>query len=43
MLCIVAMIYETMQYVFKMDVVDLGPLNLTEAIMETDAGMQACH
>ncbi len=37
------MIYETMQHVFKMDVVDLGPLNLTEAIMETDEGMQACH
>ena len=37
------MIYETMQHVFKMDVVDLGPLNLTDAIMETDEGMKACH
>jgi len=37
------MIYETMQHVFKMDVVDLGPLNLTEAVMETDEGMKACH
>ena len=37
------MIYETMQHVFKMDVVDLGPLNLTEATMETDEGMKACH
>ena len=37
------MIYETMQYVFKMDALDLGPLNLTEAIMETDDGMKACH
>ena len=32
------MIFETMQHVFKMDVVDLGPLNLTEGIMETDEG-----
>ncbi|RLB97878.1 MAG: nitric oxide synthase [Deltaproteobacteria bacterium] len=37
------MVFETMQHVYKMDVVDLGPLNLTEALMETDAGMQACH
>ena len=37
------MIYETMQYVFKMDALDLGPLNLTEAMMETDDGMKACH
>jgi len=37
------MIYETMQHVFKMDVIDLGPLNLTEAIMETDEGTKACQ
>ena len=37
------MIFDTMQYVFKMDVLDLGPLNLTEEIMETDEGMKACH
>ena len=37
------MVFETMQHVFKMDVLDLGPLNLTEAIMETDEGMKACH
>jgi len=37
------MIFETMQHVFKMDVVDLGPLNLTEALMETDEGMRACQ
>ncbi|MCK5162124.1 MAG: flavodoxin domain-containing protein [Desulfobacula sp.] len=37
------MIFETMQHVFKMDVIDLGPLNLTDAIMETDEGMKACH
>ena len=37
------MIFETMQHVFKMDVIDLGPLNLTEALMKTDEGMRACH
>jgi flavodoxin I len=37
------MIYETMQHVFKMDVVDLGPLNLTESMMQTDEGLKACH
>jgi flavodoxin len=35
------MIYDTMQYVFKMDVVDLGPLSLKEAIVETDEGLRA--
>lgn len=37
------MIFETMQYVFKMDTSDLGPLNLTESIMKTDEGLKACH
>lgn len=37
------MIFETMQHVFKMDVIDLGPLNLTEAMMETDEGLKACQ
>ncbi len=37
------MIFETMQHVFKMDVLDLGPLNLTEALMQTDEGKKACH
>ena len=37
------MVFETMQHVFKMDMVDLGPLNLTEAMMETDEGMRACQ
>jgi hypothetical protein len=35
------MIYDTMQYVFKMDVVDLGPLSLKEAVVETDEGLHA--
>jgi len=37
------MIYDTMQYVFKMDTTDLGPLNLTEGLMETDEGLKACQ
>jgi flavodoxin len=37
------MVFDTMQYVFKMDVLNLGPLSLTEAVMETDEGMKACH
>lgn len=37
------MIFDTMLYVFKMDMVDLGPLNLTEGVMKTDEGMKACH
>ncbi|MDD9300947.1 MAG: flavodoxin domain-containing protein [Desulfobacter sp.] len=37
------MIYETMQHVFKMDVTELGPLNLTEDMMKTDEGAKACQ
>lgn len=37
------MIYDTMQHVFKMDTTDLGPLNLTENMMETDEGARACQ
>lgn len=37
------MIYDTMQYVFKMDVTELGALNLTEDMMETDEGIKACQ
>jgi flavorubredoxin len=37
------MIFDTMQHVFKMDMVTLGPLNLTEAMMETDEGSKACQ
>jgi flavorubredoxin len=37
------MIYETMQHVFKMDVTELGPLNLTEGMMKTDEGLKACQ
>ena len=37
------MIFDTMQYVCKMDMVDLGPLNLTETVVKTDDGMHACQ
>ena len=37
------MLYDTMQYVFKMDTVDLGALNLKEAAVETTEGMHACQ
>ena len=37
------MIFDTMQYVFKMDMVDLGPLSLKEAVIDTDDGLRACQ
>lgn len=37
------MIYDTMMHVFKMDVTDLGPLNLTEIVVQSDEGMKACQ
>ena len=37
------MIYDTMQHVFKMDVTELGALNLTESMMETDEGSKSCQ
>jgi flavodoxin len=37
------MIFDTMEYVFKMDVVDLGSFNLLEHLVETRDGMKACH
>ena len=37
------MVFDTMQYVFKMDVTDLGPLSVTEAVMENDEGAKACQ
>lgn len=37
------MIYDTMQHVFKMDMTDLGPMNLTEMKVESDEGMKACQ
>jgi flavodoxin len=37
------MIYETMLHVFKMDMTDLGPLNLTEAVVASEEGLRACQ
>jgi len=36
-------IFDTMEYVFKMDVLDLGSFNLKEHIIETDKGLRACQ
>ena len=37
------MIFDTMEYVFKMDMTNLGPLNLTEAMVDSGEGMKACQ
>ncbi|OPL16467.1 MAG: nitric oxide synthase [delta proteobacterium ML8_D] len=37
------MIYDTMLHVFKMDMVDLGALDLKEHIVKTDEGLRACQ
>jgi len=37
------MIFDTMQHVFKMDMTNLGPLNLTEAMVNGRDGVKACQ
>lgn len=37
------MIYDTMRHVFKMDMTDLGALNLTELIVSSPEGLKACQ
>ena len=37
------MIYDTMQHVFKMDMVNLGPLDLKEHIINTPDDVRACQ
>jgi flavodoxin I len=37
------MVFDTMQHVFKMDMTNLGPLNLTEAMVGSGEGMKACQ
>ncbi len=37
------MIYETMLHVFKMNMTDLGPLNLTETTVASEEGLRACQ
>jgi flavodoxin len=38
-----SMIFDTMRHVFKMDMVDLGALNLKEHVIDTQEGMKACQ
>ena len=37
------MIFDTMEFVYKMNVVDLGSLNLLEHVLETRDGLKACQ
>lgn len=37
------MIFDTMEHVFKMDMTNLGPLNLTESMVESGDGTKACQ
>jgi flavodoxin len=37
------MIFDTMQHVYKMDMVDLGALNLKEHVIQTPEGARACQ
>ena len=37
------MIYDTMQHVYKMDMTDLGALNLKENVVSTEEGRRACQ
>jgi len=38
-----AIILDTMQFVFKMDIVDLGSFKLKEDVLATDTGARACQ
>ena len=38
-----AIIFDTMQYVYKMEPFQLGSFNLKESIVETTEGMRACQ
>ncbi len=37
------MVYDTMQFVFKMDMVTLGALNLRETVVNSGDGQRACQ
>ena len=37
------LIFETMEFVYKMDMVDLGSFNLLEHLVETGEGIKSCH
>lgn len=36
-------VFDTMQYVYKMEPTELGPFNLKESLIETTDGMRACQ
>lgn len=36
-------VFDTMQYVYGMEPIELGPFNLKEALVETTDGMRACQ
>ena len=38
-----AIIFDTMQYVYKMEPFELGSLNVKEAVVETSEGMRSCQ
>ena len=38
-----AMIFDTMQYVYKMGPFELGSFNMKEAVVETSEGMRTCQ
>jgi len=37
------MIFDTMEFVYKMTMADLGAFNLLEHLVETGEGLKACH
>jgi len=37
------LIFDTMEFVFKMKVTDLGSLNMLEDVIRTKEGLKACH
>jgi len=37
------LIFDTMEYVFKMDIIDLGSFNLKEHIIKTGDGIRSCQ
>ena len=37
------LIFDTMEFVFKMNMVDLGSFNLKEDTIDTGQGLRACH
>ena len=37
------MIFDTMEFVYKMNMLDLGSFNLLEHLVETSEGLKACH